>query len=134
MTLKLNRMIRNQKGDMLIDGLIGMLLCSILAIALSLGISSSLMHQARLDAQQEALTQLRKSIASLGADNICRGVKVPNIVLHNNQSLPVDVECSQSNVAIGSNDSAASVPIYQGTASVTSVQYFGEPGTISVGI
>ena len=131
---KYNKLHNKQRGDMLIDGLIAMLLCSILAIALSLGISSSLVHQSRVDAQQEALAQLRKSITTLGADNICRGVKVPNIVLRNKESLPVNVECSQSSVSVGDNDDSISVPVYTGKASVTSVQYFGEPGTISLEI
>lgn len=125
-------LLKNQKGDLLVDGLIAMFICSLLAISLSLGVSNTFLQQARTDAQNDAINQIRSSILQIGVDNICNGVKLPNVVLKNKQSLPVETDCAVENIVVGTGSSSYNIAVRKGSLSVTSEQYFGPPGTLVV--
>lgn len=128
------RLLKKQRGDLLIDGLVSMFICSILAVGLTLGIAASYVSQARMEAQNEAVEQIRQSIVKIGVDNICNGVKLPNVVLKNKESLPVNVECAKESIRVGNQTNNYDVEVVKGKASVTSAQYFGMPGTIVVSL
>lgn len=128
------RLLKKQKGDLLVDGLISMFICSILAVGLTLGIAASYVSQARMEAQNEAVEQIRQSIVKIGVENICNGVRLPNVILKNKESLPVNIECSKEIISVGNQTSSHQVDVVTGRASVTSEQYFGMPGTIVVNL
>ena len=115
-----------QRGDLLIDALIAMLICAVIGLGMTLGIANSLKTQALVDAQNTALWQMRNSIAQIGIVNICAGSSVPAVVLRNNVSLPVTAACTSQAVTVV----AYSTTVQTVVLSVTSQQYFGNPGTI----
>lgn len=118
---------RKSRGDLLTDALFAMFICMIVALGLAYSISSAINNQARIDAQNDAILQMRNSIMSLGVSSICSGTAVPSVVLKNNVSLAVSSKCTNSSVSIGSSYSGTLQTV---VLSVTSAQYFGSPGTV----
>lgn len=117
---------KKMRGDLLTDALFAMFICMIVALGLAYGISSAISNQARIDAQNDAILQMRNSIVSLGVSSICSGTAVPAVVLKNNASLAVTSKCTSSTATVGTYSGTLQTVVL----SVTSLQYFGSPGTV----
>jgi type II secretory pathway pseudopilin PulG len=125
--------LKSQKGDTLIDVLIAIILFSIIAVALAYNLSLSMRVQAQNDAQKDAILQMRTLLAIKGISSLCSSTSGLNIVLKNNVSLPVSASCTSTSVTVvkGSTNSLATT-VQSITLSVSSSQYFGSPGTITI--
>lgn len=123
---------RRQRGEMLIEALVGTLLLSLIGLGASYTTSRVLVSQRYLNAQSIAIVQMRALLQRYGAVTLCADPTSAVIVLPPAQSLTLDVACTDG-AAVTVNGSALTAVPPGLRLSATSVARFGGSGTIVVG-
>lgn len=120
---------KGQRGDALLDSLVGLLIAGFVCLGSGEGIRSSQSLDAKNRFQSDAIYQL-DNLLQVQGDSLCSGPS-PSISLSNGVNLPVSVSCS-SVVMTVPNSFTLSTTVNQITMTVQSVQYFGSPGQIKI--
>lgn len=98
---KLRSTKRSQRGDMLIESMIGMLLMSIIGLALSLAAGRASIAQKDMNVRNLAVTQLRDLLQRNGSESLDLCSQSTTINLPGNLSLPVVVSgCDAGSVIV----------------------------------
>jgi Tfp pilus assembly protein PilV len=92
----------HQRGDMLIESMVGLLLMSIMGLALSLAVGKTSIGQKDMAVRNLAVTQLRDLLQRNGMDALDLCTQNPKIVLPNGLNLQVTVSgCATTSMTVG---------------------------------
>lgn len=94
------RMLRGERGDALIEAIVGILLMTIVGLGLSYAAARALNSQRYQSTHNLMIAEMRNVLASQGLTNLCAGnVTVPNGSLLG-KALPTPT-CTQASVSVG---------------------------------
>jgi len=106
---------RGQRGDALLESMVGVVLASIVGLGLSYTTARMMVSQRYVSSQYAVLAQMTDSLQSSGVSNICSGA-------------------SQVSVAVGTSSVSLPTPTCTTTAVTVSVQGGSQSATLPAGV
>jgi Tfp pilus assembly protein PilV len=93
---------QRQRGDMLIESMIGMLLMSMMGLAMSMAVGKTSIAQKDMAVRNLAVTQMRDLLQRNGMGTLDLCSQANTIILPNGLTLPVSVSgCSPISITVG---------------------------------
>jgi len=111
------------------DSVAALAISAIVGVGMCLTLSTSATGEVKDRYQNEAVFQMRNLFEQQGYA-MCTNQN--NVLLSNNVSLPITTQCSQVTVNVPNYGTTLSTTVEKISMSVSSLQYFGVPGTIII--
>ncbi len=113
--------LRRQRGDALLEALVGIVIATIMGLGLSYSASRMMVSQRYVAAQNAVLEQMSNSLSSNGVSNLCGGTSSTTVTVGSSSFAVATPTCTTGTVQVGAISGLLAVTLPTGV--VTSMTF-----------